>query len=468
MTVRRAVSCGLGVGVLCALAAPPARADAVDSLVASGPVTNRLNVAVLGDGYTSSASDQAKLAADARTVINGLLSFGPYQSYRGLFNIKLVHTISPSATIPKGGVGGQTALGCYFGCGGIDRLVCCDTGVEGSVASVTAANVPEATLSIVVVNDETFGGSGGSFTVISTNTASVEILLHEFGHTLATLADEYTFPNPGYPPCDVVEDCVEPNATLYARRPGKWGQWVDNTECVPTLDRTRGVGYFEGCRYQETGVFKPVSNPVCLMNALGKPFCPVCAEAVSLALWSRATPVDSVTPPTTSPVATAGCAVQSFTVAVPANAGQLELAWSIDGVRQADATTAIGTFDTNKVAPGTHTVVATVHDATPAIRADPHHLTTVSETWTWQTACATGQAPDAVPIDAGQVVDAAPAGNPASCGVTDMPDAGDAMPPTDSSSGGCCEASRRGGLAGTLVAVAIAIAPLVRRRHRRQ
>lgn len=450
---------------LIGLAAPAARADVVVPLVAGGPIANRLNVAILGDGYTGSAADQAKLESDARNVLTGLFSFEPYQTYRGLFNVKLIHSVSPSSTVPKTSGAGATALGCYYGCLGIDRLVCCDGGSEGSVAAVTAANVPEATLSIVVVNDATYGGSGGPFVVVSTSFGVVDILRHELGHTLAGLADEYSQPYPGYPPCDPAADCPEPNATLYAQRPGKWDRWVAPEVCAPTAAGTEGVGYFEGCRYQSTGVFKPVSNPTCLMNALGSQFCPVCKEAVSLVLWSRARAVDSATPDPSAVVQTAGCAQQSFAVTVAANAGQLAIAWSIDAVPQPAATTATASFDTNLVAPGTHQVVATVHDTNPAIRVDTEQLATTTTTWTWQTSC-----PSGMPLDAGVVVppDAPPPdAPPGACTIGDTTHPA-GMPPDD----GGCGVARGDGLGALIIAILAAAhiwkyGSATRVRHRR-
>jgi IgA peptidase M64 len=454
----------LGFGLV-GLAAPAAHADEVVPLVSGGPIANRLNVAILGDGYTSSVADQAKLDSDARGVLAGLLSFGPYQAYKGLFNVKLIHTISPTSNIPKNGRPGNTAVGCYYGCGGIDRLVCCDSGSEGFVVEATAANVPEATLSIVVVNDSTYGGSGGGYTVVSTNSAAIDILRHELGHTLAGLADEYTSPYPGYGMCDPASDCPEPNATLFPQRPGKWGQWLTPDICVPTPPGTEGVGYFEGCRYQTAGVFRPVSNPSCLMNALGNSFCPVCAEAVSLSLWSHARAVDTATPDTAAPVVTAGCAQQSFAITLVANAGQLAVSWSIDGVPQSNATTTTATFDTNFLTPGPHQVVAAVHDNNSAIRVDVNHLTTTTTTWIWQTSCSTGVTPDAgvvVPPDA--AVDAA-SGQPGNCHVNETADAGNGGGGGTPGGGGCI-AAPGGGFGSAGIAAMFGLTPLVRRRRR--
>jgi hypothetical protein len=46
------------------------------------------------------------------------------------------------------------------------------------------------------VNDTTYGGSGGAFAVLSRHPLSIEIALHEIGHTLGLLADEYDYRPP--------------------------------------------------------------------------------------------------------------------------------------------------------------------------------------------------------------------------------------------------------------------------------
>ena len=292
----------------------------------------------------------------------------------------------------RGGVGSAaTAFGCAFGCGGTARLICCTGGSEGDPLTAAATNVPEVTLAAVVVNSAIYGGSGGPFAVLSTNSSSIDIGRHELGHTIAHLADEYSAPYPGYPLCDAATDCPEPNATLHAVRPGKWGPWVTASQPIPTPSGTTGIGYFEGCRYMTTGVYRPADT--CIMNALGFPFCSVCAEAMSLAFWSHVHPIDTTTPATTSPIATTGCATQDFSVTLPANAGALATSWTVDGAAQS-ATTPTITLDANNFVAGTHTVVATIHDGSPLIRTDPQSLTSESATWMWSTTCAGMPHPD--------------------------------------------------------------------------
>ena len=65
--------------------------------------------------------------------------------------------------------------------------------------AAAARNVPTYDYIFVMVNDTTYGGSGGVVSTFSVNELAGEIGLHEFGHSFAGLADEYTTPYPGYP-----------------------------------------------------------------------------------------------------------------------------------------------------------------------------------------------------------------------------------------------------------------------------
>ena len=66
-------------GRLCALAQP-----SMQTILTNGPVSNRLNIVVLSEGYTS--SQLAQFFVDATNAVNAVLSHSPYQEYRSYFN----------------------------------------------------------------------------------------------------------------------------------------------------------------------------------------------------------------------------------------------------------------------------------------------------------------------------------------------------------------------------------------------
>ena len=191
-----------------------ARAFEVETLRESGPADTRFNFAVMGDGYR--AQDQAKLKTDAQNIIDYLFEVSPLKQYAQFFNVRLIHVISNEAGADNGSAGGQrdTALNSYFNCGGIDRLLCVD---EGAAQSIAAEDMPEFNFILVIVNDTKYGGSGGTVCASSSNEQSFEVVAHEVGHSLARLADEYSYDG-GIGPCNQQQDCSEANATVRNQR----------------------------------------------------------------------------------------------------------------------------------------------------------------------------------------------------------------------------------------------------------
>ena len=56
----------------------------MQTIVTNGPVSNRLNLVVLSEGYTS--NELAQFLVDATNAVKTLLSHPPYQEYSNYFN----------------------------------------------------------------------------------------------------------------------------------------------------------------------------------------------------------------------------------------------------------------------------------------------------------------------------------------------------------------------------------------------
>ena len=111
---------------------------------------------------------------------------------------------------------------------------------------------------VILVNSEEIGGTGGSICVFSVDPDVYECTLHELGHTVGKLADEY-WPGSGYERANMTSD-NNPDTIKWKRFLGK-----------------NGVGIYE---YGDggNGWYRPSQN--CKMQFLGKqyPFCEVCKE----------------------------------------------------------------------------------------------------------------------------------------------------------------------------------------------
>ncbi len=320
---------------------PPPGAEVVASIRGGDP-HHCLDVAILGEGYTSSQRDlfRRDFEAAART----LLAQEPFASLRRSINLYAVlrPSVEQGCDEPQRGVWRRTALGCRFFSFGSPRYLL----TEDNRALRETARVVPYDLPIVMVNHSRYGG-GGIYNLYSTFTAHNRwagyLLVHELGHALAGLADEYYTSAVAY--TDLYPQGIEPaepniTALLDPARL-KWRDLVEPDTPVPTpwnkeafdrldlayqkrrqelnreiaqamrsgsppeevsrlqaqaeelavhharkvqevLSQNRWagkVGAFEGAGYASTGMYRPQVD--CIMFSKGlKPFCAVCRRAI--------------------------------------------------------------------------------------------------------------------------------------------------------------------------------------------
>lgn len=246
------------------------RASAVtgsELLVNNGPAAKRLDIVMMGDGYTS--NDMAKWRSDAQKVVNGLMGDPLFAANARAINVRRVDVVSAQSGIddPPYNIYRNTALNATMACSGIDRLVCADSNLAyNAAAQVTSADGRDVIL--VVGNTTRYGGGGGYIATMTMNSAATELALHELGHTLFGLADEYD-----YGSCSSGEPSG-PNVTRQTQRGYiKWGSQIAISTPLPTPTGryTPGtVGLFEGGNYCTTGVYRPTENSK--MRNLGYPW----------------------------------------------------------------------------------------------------------------------------------------------------------------------------------------------------
>jgi hypothetical protein len=330
-----------------------------------GPPGNRVDLLVMGDGYT--AAQQTKFSNDAASVITGFFGISPYAEYSNYVNVHMLHTPSSEAgadhppyqagcssssccgdpdmlSDPLQGTFVDTAFDARFCTNNIHRLLT----VNGSKVWAAAAAVADWDEILVVVNDTTYGGSGGIYPVVSLHGAAPQIAQHEYGHSFVGLADEYESPYPGYPPCsDISGSPCEANVTdVVTRSLIKWSPWISPSTPIPTVPEfdpafANVVGLFEGARYLTTGMYR--SGQSCIMRSLGAPYCQVPSQAYVLELYSGGWGVPSsgislIEPGSLSP--TTGTITLSYPYSQVFQADILEpvggppasIQWMVDGV----------------------------------------------------------------------------------------------------------------------------------------
>ncbi len=382
----------------------PLQSTDLQTVHLGGTTAQSLDLVLVADGFT--ASDRDAFFAAAQATSDALLQFSPYAEYASLFNVYALFFASneAGASHPAAGVYVDNAFGTTFDYGGVARLAVAD---DAKVIAAVAQAFADYDIAVVLVNDAAYGGSGGAVPVVSMAPESIAILRHELGHNLAHLADEYDAAYPGYPPGD-----SEPNvASLGHLDPLKWRVWVPPETAIPTPDGAATslytpVGAFEGARYETVGMFRPAPN--CIMRSLDMVFCPVCQEALIVAIHQSTAMLRSRLP---GPAALVTCTLgqcPAFTVQT-APIATLQLSWLRDGqeVAQGDTWTP-GAADV-----GDHTLTLRVRDATPAVRNDPGHALVEEAVWNLHV--------DAVPPPPDQTVRALDCGSCGDAVATDAP-----------------------------------------------
>jgi len=235
-------------------------------------IDRRINIVLVPDGYTY--AEKATLNAHADAMVAAFRSRTPYAEHDRFFNYILVYAYStqtgtdqcdcnivtdtamgsgfPNAGYPCGDSGNRCL---YYGWG-------CDTAQTGNIVAAEL-RAPARDATVVLVNTPRYGGCGGDRAVYSAaNPVATEIALHEVGHSVGSLADEYA----GDPGCGTFASEINTSLNSFS---GAWPEWIA-TIGAPKL----GADYYEQC------VYRPETN--CEMRALNQPFCKVCNQQ-----WAR-------------------------------------------------------------------------------------------------------------------------------------------------------------------------------------
>ncbi len=193
--------------------APQAKAWAV---MKSGEPRDKVDILLMGDGYT--AAEMEKWHRDARRMADLLFAASPFKERKSDFNVWAVDTPADESGIarPSDGVYRRSPLRASYDAFGSDRYVLT---FDNKRMREAAAAAPYEAIEIII-NDRKYGG-GGIFNLYATaaadNAFTPYVLVHEFGHHFAGLADEYYTSAVAYEgPSDRPEPW-EPNVTADAR-----------------------------------------------------------------------------------------------------------------------------------------------------------------------------------------------------------------------------------------------------------
>jgi len=308
----------------------------------SGDPHSKVDVVILGDGYTKDEID--KFEKDINHFTEVFFSLEPYTSMKDYFNIYGVLNPSEESGIdePRAEIFKETSLNSTFNSMGSERYLLTES--VHTVYNVASA-VPFDAI-FIMANHKRYGG-GGIYNFYSTFTSDTQfrdyVFLHEFGHSFTGLADEYYTSDVAY--TDFYKPDIEPaepNITALLDKDNlKWKDLVEEDTPIPTswnkdefdlmgyewqkernklnneiaelkknkaskevieaaekkydmLDKANTekvvahlrsneyygkVGAFEGAGYMQHGLYRPMLD--CIMFSKGvKPFCDVCQSAI--------------------------------------------------------------------------------------------------------------------------------------------------------------------------------------------
>lgn len=307
----------------------------------SGSPAECIDVVILAEGYTAAEADI--FFKDAATASESLFNHEPYTSMSDRFNVLAV--AAPSAdsgvSVPRQGLWKSTAIGSHFDTFYSDRYL---TTLRLKQLHDVLADFPYEHI-IILANTDTYGGGGiyNSYTLTTAHHAQFKpVVVHEFGHSFAGLADEYFYDDQYvemyYPDTEPWEQnittmadfaskwqdmlpagTVLPDGSVVADKPDGLGsrlltrlnnlrsgtsQSSSNSTSISrpaasssssrssASDRRtsrssrarrrsiEGVGLYEGGGYQSKGVWRGAED--CRMRTNSAPvFCPVCQQAIT-------------------------------------------------------------------------------------------------------------------------------------------------------------------------------------------
>jgi len=326
----------------------------MDTLQYTGDVSNRINIVLLADGYTSAQQDT--FIQHAKTLATYFLGQSPWSHYRQYCNVFAIKVISNESGIkhPKNAPDCNTDpfpasdpdnyFGSSFDAYGTHRLVV--AGNSAKVGSVLASTMPSYTVVLIVANSTHYGGSGGSFAVATVHPASNEIACHETGHSFGYLADEYW--------AGAAYAIEKPNMTQESDPAKiKWKTWLTPGTTIGINQYTGGYPWYH-----------PSLN--CKMQVLGDSFCHVCQQAIIEKIHSLVNPVEAYSPDS-STLSRPDKLIDFKLALIKPSPNTLQIIWKLDGTTLARNKDSL-ILDQTALSKGTHNLIVSIADTTAMVR----------------------------------------------------------------------------------------------------
>ena len=261
-------------------------------LLKSGNPQEKIDVAIVAEGYTKEEAEQ--FYKDAQVAVEAILAHEPFGTYRDRFNFVAIALESKDSgvSVPREGLWKDTAVGSNYDTFYSDRYLTtsCVWKMHDALCRIPYEHL------VILANTDTYGGGGiyNSYTLTTALHKDFKpVVVHEFGHSFAGLADEYYYDDQFVEYYYPDSEPWEQNITTLFDFESKWDDMLPKIIQIPTpvegnvWEKIKAgtkpesiVGVYEGAGYQSKGVYRPY--PDCRMKTnAAESFCPVCQRAIA-------------------------------------------------------------------------------------------------------------------------------------------------------------------------------------------
>ena len=342
----------------------------VETIKLSGDNDKRINLVILSEGYQDGELNQ--FVTDATGFSNEMFNQSPFSEYANYFNVHVIKVPSNQSGADHFGTASDEPVpavpfknvNTYFNASydnfDIHRLLY--TSSFATINTVLANNFPTYDQALILTNSDIYGGSGGTFPISSTGVSANEIAIHELGHSLFDLKDEY-YPGDALA-AEAINMTQETNTGLV-----KWKNWIG----------INGVFIFP---YGASGIAATWNRPHenCKMRYLGVPFCSVCKEGIVEKIHDLISPIDSYTP-VSNTLNNPSYPIDFQLNLIKPIPNTLESSWTLNAVDFGTNVDDVSVLETD-LNTGLNDLTVVITDATSLLKVDNHETTHVySITW---------------------------------------------------------------------------------------
>ncbi|MDO7170772.1 M64 family metallopeptidase [Mariniflexile sp. AS56] len=348
----------------------------------SGDNDKRINLIILSEGYQM--SELAQFKTDATGFVNKMFSQSPFKEYFNFFNVHIIKVPSnesgadhpgnatdvsePYNNLPTKYV--DTYFNATYDAYGTHRLLYYEldgnsaNNTQAKIYDVLAANFPIYDQALILVNSTEYGGTGGEFPIAYKGTFATNVIMHELGHSLFNLKDEY------YPgdllAAEAINMTKETDPTLI-----KWKNWLS----INTI----GIYQYTCATGNCADWYKPHQN--CIMEKIDKPFCSVCKEGIVEKIHDLISPIDSYTPSSNS-VSSTTFPIDFHLNLIKPIPNTLTSTWTLNTSNFANNVDNVSVLETD-LNSGPNILTVSVNDTSTFLKVDNHNNFHVyTTTWT--------------------------------------------------------------------------------------